>query len=87
MYLTEPANDNEPMSTFLLVLKGQIAALAGDSLASNPYRLDTPEGVYWTAGWNNTQVELGHDDAPPTFLPVRQDEREAPFLRVVLTGS
>lgn len=74
------------MSTFLLVLKGQIAALSGVGLSANPYRQDTPEGVYWTAGWKNTQVELDRDDASPA-LPTHQDDREPPFLRIVLAGS
>lgn len=85
--MTDPANDNEPMSTFLLVLKGQIAALSGQSLASNPYRLDTPEGLYWTSGWQNTRVELDQNEPSTAIVPALHDDRPPPRLRVVLTGS
>ncbi len=58
MPLSAPANDNEPMSTFLLGMRGQIAALAGLPLASNPYGEDSIEGLRWLAAWAGAKAEL-----------------------------
>jgi hypothetical protein len=82
------ANDNEPMSTFLLVLKGQIAALTGETLGDNPFKLDSPEGRCWTTGWLNIQAELQEDapvlrPAPPAY----PNPRDASHLRIVLTAT
>ena len=55
---TNPANDNEPMSAFLLGMRGQVAALAGLPLASNPYRPESTEGLRWMAAWAGARAEL-----------------------------
>ncbi len=46
------------MSTFLLGMKGQVAALAGLSLEANPYRLNTVEGLRWVSAWAAAMAEL-----------------------------
>jgi hypothetical protein len=81
-----PANDNEPMSTFLLVLKGQIAALTGETLGDNPFKLDSYEGRCWTTGWLNMQAEL-HDGVADVPKPARPTPRDASRPMLVLTSS
>ncbi len=81
------ANDNEPMSTFLLVLKGQIAALTGETLGDNPFKLDSPEGRCWTTGWINIQAELQEDGGDVVSAPAAPSLRDASHLRVILSAS
>ncbi len=82
-----PANDNEPMSTFLLVLKGQIAALTGETLGDNPFKLDSPEGRCWTTGWLNIQAELHEDETETPPIPAAPPLRDASHLRVILSAT
>jgi hypothetical protein len=54
----KPANDNEPMTAFLLGMRGQVAALAGLPLGANPYAPDTTQGLRWLAAWAGARAEL-----------------------------